>query len=148
MLRWKSITNGSVHDTITSDPIVPDSEYVHFAPNQFTQEQAAALREGQRFTLITAVLEYCDEFGNYATRTVELYWQGSPFNRFAAIDGPSLPYFPYPKQREPDQEYLLPCEQPDEREAREKAERDRIQKIIREVPIASPSLSASATPAK
>ena len=143
--RWNS-KDGIMHTNVDTDPIVPDSEYVHYVPDQFTQEQAAALRDGKRFTLLMGRLEYCDEFGNYTCRSIMLYWQGHPFDRFAVMNGSDCrPMYFYPP-RQPDQEYLPPCEQPDEREAREEAERKREIKLAAEAPFASPTPTSSPTP--
>jgi hypothetical protein len=144
LLRWRSTKDNSVHSNVDTSPILADSEFVHYAPDQFTQEQATALLHGQRITLLMGQFEYCDEFGNYSCRQFDLFYQGEPFNRFVEGGGfDCTDWYQFPP-RQPDQIYLPPCEQPDEREAREEEERKREIKFAAEAPIASPSPSPTA----
>jgi hypothetical protein len=73
------------------------------------------------------MLEYCDEFGHYSCERFMLFWDGPPLNQFTedAEDDCAL-FYSYPAPSIPGQHYLLPCEQPDEREAREKQESNEI----------------------
>lgn len=146
LLRWKSTKDNTIYSNVDTSPILADSEFVHYVPDQFTQEQATALLNGQRYTLLTGRYEYCDEFGNYYCRQFTLDYESAPFDRF--VESPwfdCTSWYAYPP-RQPDQIYLPPCEQPDEREARERAERKREIQIAAEAPLASPSPSPTATP--
>lgn len=108
--------------------IAPQSEFVHMSPRQVSEEQLDALRDGQRLLILSGIIEYCDVLGIYYCRLFDLSYQGKPFNTFyqtSEMDCSNL--YSYPNRpRAADEEFLLPCEQPDEREARENREREEL----------------------
>jgi hypothetical protein len=104
--------------------IAPQSEYSFVFRDQVTRETYDSLMQGKSLLLISGICEYCDLLGNYTCRWFSLSWRGPPFNEFSK-DGETdcALLYSYPPKAMPDQRYLLPCEQPEEREAREKYER-------------------------
>ena len=110
----------------TSDSIPPQSTYVHMTGDQLSEEQYEATIKGQRLLILAGRYEYCDVLGNYACRDFELYYQGPPLSAFAKLNEIDCTFMYIYPPHQPDWEYLPPCEQPAEREAREQQEKDRI----------------------
>jgi hypothetical protein len=108
--------------------ISPQSEYVYYFPDQVSREQYESLIRRQRVAMVEGICEYCDVLGQYTCRSFSLFYYGSPFNAFAEVNemdcAPMYTYLPAVSG----QTYLLPCEQPDEREAREKQEKKELLK--------------------
>jgi hypothetical protein len=122
------------------ESIAPQSEYVYFFPDQFSQEQYESMIRGQRSLMLTGICEYCDALGNYTCRKFTLFWQGPPFNTFSKIAEMNCAWeYGYPPIPARGQRYLLPCEQPDEREKREKQERKEMLKKAASPPQGPPS---------
>jgi len=104
--------------------IAPGSEYVFFFPDQVTQEQYDAMIKGEALVQIEGRCEYCDSFGRYTCRDFTLVWRGPPFNAFFKPSESDCAFlYGYPEKAPPNHKFLLPCEQPDEREARQEQER-------------------------
>ena len=86
------------------------------------------------------ICEYCDALGQYTCRQFELFWQGPPLNAFSEINEMDCALlYGYPPKAIPGQKYLLPCEQPDEREAREKQERAELLRRAATAPTSPPA---------
>jgi hypothetical protein len=138
--RYKTKNGGG--GTGSTDSIPPQSEYVHFVPNLFSSQQLESFREGQRSPTLQGMLQYCDVFGNYTCRQFDLFWNGPPMNAFAEINQMDCVFlYSYPKSPPPDGgKYILPCEQPDEHNEREKAERA---ELLKRAAGAKPSTQAS-----
>lgn len=138
---------GGGEGSVNSNSIPPQSEFVHFDPNLFSSEVVKAFREGQQTALLPGVLEYCDIFGNYTCTSFTLTWFGPPISAFGGVlQGDCGPGYTYPEHPPPfGGIYIQPCEQPDERQEREKAEHA---EMLKRTAIANPSAKASspATP--
>jgi hypothetical protein len=142
--RYKT-KNGS-GGTSSTDSIPPQAEDVHYVPNLFSRDQYQSFRDGQRAVILSGLLQYCDVFGNYTCGMFDLFWNGPPMSAFAEVNQSDCTLlYGYPKRPPPDNgEYLLPCEQPAEREEREKTERAELLK--RAASASSPTPSASPSP--
>jgi hypothetical protein len=126
--------------------IAPQSEYVSFLPNQFSQEQWQRALKGEIAPIIDGMLDYCDEFGNYSCRWFSLFWEGPPEKVFIETTEISCNnLYGYPPAQ-PGQTYLLPCEQPKEREEREKQERQNMIEAAAKAEKASPLATATTAP--
>ncbi len=142
--RYKS--KGGVGGAYSMDSIPPQAEYVHYVPNLFSSEQLQSFRDGRRAPVLRGMLQYCDEFGNYTCGMFGLFWNGPPMNGFTVTDQADCTFlYSYPKNPPPDNgEYVLPCEQPAERDEREKAERA---EMLKRGSLASkPTIGPSASP--
>ena len=142
--RYK--TKGGSGGTASTDSIPPQSEYVHYVPNLFSSQQLQDFRDGRRTPILSGMLQYCDVFGNYTCGMFELFWNGSPMNAFAVINQSDCTLlYRYPKNPPPENgKYILPCEQPAERDEREKAERA---EMLKQGALASrPTIRPSASP--
>lgn len=105
-------------------PIAPGSERMYSFPDLLTKQEYESMVAGGRTMLLNGFCEYCDEFGNYRCQQFTLYYQGAPFNAFSVIDSVDCSsMYAYPRKRVPGAHYLLPCEQPAEREADQARER-------------------------
>jgi hypothetical protein len=114
-------TNGALE----SASVAPQSEYVYYFPDQITREQYEDMVQGRRAYLLWGRCEYCDALGNYTCHMFSLFWQGPPVNEFTKMTETNCAWqYGYPPILDPTQHNLLPCEQPEEREKREKYERD------------------------
>jgi hypothetical protein len=141
LVRSRSKDGKSSSDT-GGISIPPQSEYVHIIPNQFSQEQWQRTLNGEIAPMVEVMFDYCDEFGNYYCHWISLFYQGPPVNTFLELndnDCANLYYYPPVGT---DQVFLLPCEQPKEREEREKKERE---KMIEDAANAAPLPTATAT---
>lgn len=120
--------------------IPPQSEYIYYFPDQVTREQYDSMIQGRRTLLLNGICEYCDSFGEYSCRQFELFWQGAPINTFSEISETDCTmFYGYPPQTTLGETYLLPCEQPDEREERENEERKELLKRAANPPPAKPN---------
>ena len=140
LLRYRD-ANGSMYLPAAPGSIPPQSEYVRLMPGIMSEEQLESILQGRGLMLLSGFLEYCDEFGQYSCRMFDLYFQGPPINSFSEgdeTDCAEMFGILYPPRR-PDQTYLLPCEQPAERAAREQRERKEIAKRAISAPIATPT---------
>lgn len=145
-LRRTANLNGSSSGAEIS--IAPQSEYVKFLPNQFSQEQWQRMMKGELAPIIDGMLDYCDEFGNYSCRWFSLFWEGPPENAFietSEINCANL--YGLPPLSNAGDFYLLPCEQPEEREQREKQELENLKAVVSKASRATPVLRTTATPA-
>ncbi len=121
LLRYK--VSGTWNPENEEQSIAPQSEYVHLAPDQLSKEQYDATRAGKRLLMLfrdpniatnsatTRIAPSISTTVPNSTHFFELnetYWSG---------------FYKFPAARS-DREYLPPCEQPDEREAREKKQRE------------------------
>lgn len=145
LTRYRYIKGGGWGGTGTRGSIPPGSEYVYFAPNILSQEQLMSMRQGKRTLMLTGVLEYCDELGNYSCRQFTLFFQGPTIDAFSEVTETDCAFmYTYPP-RQPNQEFLLPCEQPDEREAREHQEKQELARRAMEAPT-SPTAAPTRAP--
>jgi len=86
-------------------------------------EEYEAILQGKQAPQVIGRFEYCDQFGDYNCRQFGLFWQGPPFNAFFESDEIDCAFmYRYPPKTIPGETYLLPCEQPDERDARQAQE--------------------------
>ncbi len=131
--------------------IPPQSEYIHDSPSQVSLEQYRLLQTGERFLMLFGMLQYCDELGNYTCRQFTLSFNGPPTDAFTEIDEMDCaPLYFYPNPPGPlTTEYLLPCEQTDERNQREKQERDAMLKAAKAaITTSSPTPASTASAIK
>jgi hypothetical protein len=122
--------------------IPPQAEYYYDSLNKVSPKQLQLLRKGYRFLMMMGMLQYCDDLGNYTCRRFMLSYGGgtdTAFNLGSESDCSAM--YTY-SGAQPGQHYLLPCEQPKEREAREKWE---YESLVREAAEANAKLSAAAT---
>lgn len=123
LLRLTNKTHTAFGGSGVGGSIPPQSQYVEILPQQFSREQRDRAMRGEIAPVVDLMFDFCDEFGNYYCRWATLSWQGPPDNVFVEnteVDCGNV--YSYPPAR-PDAVYLLPCEQPDERGKRERAER-------------------------
>jgi hypothetical protein len=122
----------------TGGPIPPQAEYVYVVPDLLSKAQVDSIRGGQSSLLLSGELEYCDDFGRYSCRLFQLNFDGPPINAFSEVseDDCALLYsYPPPA---PGRTYLLPCEQPEERVAREESLKQELAKRAIATAIRSP----------
>jgi hypothetical protein len=119
--------NGSHSESGAPASIAPQSEYVYYFSDQVSREQYESMIQGRRALILTGICEYCDALGQYTCRQFTLFWQGPPFNAFSEVSNTDCALFygafSHRPNVTPGQRLLHPCEQPNEREAREKQER-------------------------
>ncbi len=139
--------NGGMNYSAGGISIAPQSEYVYSLPHQFSQEEWQDVLKGEGAPIINGVFAYCDEFGHFSCRFFSLDYEGPPENVF--FESPETNcanMYGYPPAKS-GQIYLLPCEQPNEREEREKKERqDMIEAAAKAQAVASPLPTPTSIP--
>jgi len=143
LLRYK--TGGTWNPENEEQSIAPQSEYVHLATDQLSKEQYDATRAGKRFLMLIGDLQYCDELGNYTHRTFQLYYSAQFDTFFDMSETDWSGFYKFPVARS-DQEYLPPCDQPEEREAREKQRRENFEKMAKTANVLVGTVSPSPKP--
>jgi hypothetical protein len=147
LLRYRDNKGGSGEYT-GSGSIAPQSEYVAFVSELLTQEQLNSMAKGESTLMLQGMIEYCDGFGRYYCRQFTLFFDGPPINAFSEHDEFSCAdWYRYPP-RQPGQTYLPPCEQPDERDARQKKENQDIAKNAIMAATIGPTALPSPTPGR
>jgi hypothetical protein len=142
LLRYR-LANGSTGENGSAGSIPPQSEYVSLIPELLSDVQLISMKEGKRTMVVMGELEYCDEVGTYSCRSFTLFFQGPPINSFSeTTESDCAAMYGYPP-RQPGQTYLLPCEQPSERQQRQEQERQEIVKRAADAPIVSPTPTPS-----
>jgi hypothetical protein len=137
---------GGFSESAGSGSIPPQSEYVAFVPELLTEDQLNLMHAGNSTLNFEGEIQYCDEFGHYYCRQFTLFFQGPPIDAFSEINEMNCAnMYGYPPRRA-DQIYLPPCEQPKEREVREKEEQEEIAKKALTAPTIIPTASPSPTP--
>jgi hypothetical protein len=133
LFRSRNASGGTL--SYYTGSMAPQSERVYFFPNELTRQQYDLTQPPGTRTLISGYCEYCDLSGQYICRHFELVYRGSPFNAFAEVtEADCAIEYRYPSPP-PGQQFLLPCEQPEERQAREQIERGELRRGAQNLPL-------------
>lgn len=142
MVRYRD-AQGGIGGNGSGESIPPQSNFEFVIPKVVSQEQFRNIKDGKETVLLWGQLQYCDIVGNYSCRGFWLFFDGPPINSFSE-EGESdcANLYSYPP-RKSGQTYLLPCEQPAEREQRQAEEQQNFAALAAQAPIASPSPKAA-----
>jgi hypothetical protein len=121
------------------------SEFLLPLANELSKADYDIIQQGHTVYMVIGAVRYCDDFGDYTCNEFTLFFEGDPFDKFRVINDEPCLIYGYPPRRA-DMEYLTPCEQPEERAAREKEEREEIAKKAAEASVIAPAASPSPTP--
>lgn len=109
--------------------IAPQSERLYFFPDKLTRGSYESVLQGKGTVLIQGTCEYCDDLGRYYCRQFMLAYYGPPFNAFYEVsEYDCADMYVYPPLPATGAHWLLPCEQPEERQARDKHEHQALSK--------------------
>jgi hypothetical protein len=100
--------------------------------------------------MVSGFFEYCDEFGEYVCHRFMATYTGKPIDAFN-LNTVTDCFYSYPNPGNGmtvTMKYLLPCEQPDEREKNQRLQREQMIQLMPSPipPWASPTVTATPNP--